>query len=174
MRLERSCCFHVTVPFWAMSGRRHTIHGIAVERDDFFNKDCARRLRPDANRAPADCHKNEAPSLQKGLHSYCRGSDTIPAIPSTRYFSCVEILLNFALSEVPRPFTTEIIATAIPAAIKPYSMAVAPDSSARNARSFPDMRAYSRHHLSLTEILPPSLCRRRYLLFSINPFENHL
>jgi hypothetical protein len=35
-----------------------------------------------------------------------------------------------ALSLVPSPFTTEIIASEMPAAINPYSMAVAPDSSA--------------------------------------------
>src|ERR1035438_4349344 len=36
---------------------------------------------------------------------------------------------------VPRPFTTAITTTAMSAAIRPYSIAVAPDSSLRNARS---------------------------------------
>jgi hypothetical protein len=36
------------------------------------------------------------------------------------------------LSLVPSPFTTEMIASEMLAAINPYSMAVAPDSSAQN------------------------------------------
>jgi|HubBroStandDraft_2_1064218.scaffolds.fasta_scaffold522995_2 hypothetical protein len=36
------------------------------------------------------------------------------------------------LSLVPSPFTTEMIASEMPAAINPYSMAVAADSSAQN------------------------------------------
>jgi hypothetical protein len=45
-------------------------------------------------------------------------------------------LAKFEESLVPRPLTTVIIAIAIPAAIKPYSMAVAADSSARNLDHF--------------------------------------
>ena len=37
--------------------------------------------------------------------------------------------LNFVDSVVPRPLTTLMIAIEMPAAIRPYSMAVAPDSS---------------------------------------------
>src|ERR1035437_1958446 len=44
-----------------------------------------------------------------------------------------ETLLKVALSCVPRPLTTALIATEMPAAIMPYSMAVAPDSFFRNA-----------------------------------------
>src|SRR5579862_9830990 len=40
---------------------------------------------------------------------------------------CTEV--NVVLSFEPKPLTTVMIATAMPAAIKPYSMAVAPDSS---------------------------------------------
>lgn len=36
---------------------------------------------------------------------------------------------------VPRPFTTVMIASAIPAAIRPYSIAVAPDSSDQNFKT---------------------------------------
>jgi len=36
------------------------------------------------------------------------------------------------LSLVPSPFTTEMIASEMPAPINPYSIAVAPDSSAQN------------------------------------------
>ena len=43
--------------------------------------------------------------------------------------SAVCTLVKVALSLVPRPCTTAMIATEMPAAIRPYSMAVAPDSS---------------------------------------------
>jgi hypothetical protein len=55
------------------------------------------------------------------------------AKPLLGYFSCVEIELKVDLSFVPRPLTTAMIATEIPAAIRPYSMAVAAESSLRNA-----------------------------------------
>ncbi len=42
--------------------------------------------------------------------------------------------MNLVFRLVPRPFTMAMIASEMPAAIKPYSMAVAPDSSARNLR----------------------------------------
>ncbi len=45
------------------------------------------------------------------------------------YFSEVLIEVNLSLRFVPRPLTTAIMASAIPAAISPYSIAVAPDSS---------------------------------------------
>jgi hypothetical protein len=44
----------------------------------------------------------------------------------------VLIELNEVLTDVPSPLTTAMIANAIPAAINPYSIAVAPDSSAKN------------------------------------------
>src|SRR4051812_16466227 len=49
-----------------------------------------------------------------------------------RYFSELLMVSKFVLSLLPRPFTAVMIAIAIPAAIRPYSMAVAPDSSLRN------------------------------------------
>jgi hypothetical protein len=52
------------------------------------------------------------------------------------YFSEFEIVTKFVDSWVPRPFTAVMIAIAIPAAIRPYSMAVAPDSSLK--KSFND------------------------------------
>jgi hypothetical protein len=52
----------------------------------------------------------------------------------TAYFNEVLIDENLVLSFTPIPFTTAMIASEIPAAINPYSMAVAPDSSARNRR----------------------------------------
>ena len=51
------------------------------------------------------------------------------------YFNCVDIELKVVLSFVPRPFTTAMMAMEMPAAIRPYSMAVAADSSRRNACS---------------------------------------
>jgi hypothetical protein len=48
------------------------------------------------------------------------------------YFSEFEIVTKLVDSWVPRPFTAVMIAIAMPAAIRPYSMAVAPDSSLKN------------------------------------------
>ena len=42
------------------------------------------------------------------------------------------MVLKFVDSWLPTPFTAVMIAIAIPAAIRPYSMAVAPDSSFKN------------------------------------------
>src|SRR5438270_13675288 len=53
------------------------------------------------------------------------------------YLIAVVMLLNVVLSLLPRPCTTVMIATEMPAAIRPYSMAVAPDSSlAKRLRVF--------------------------------------
>ena len=48
-----------------------------------------------------------------------------------------EVLIspNLVLRLPPIPLTAPIIANEIPAAIRPYSMAVAPDSSARNLKT---------------------------------------
>jgi hypothetical protein len=43
------------------------------------------------------------------------------------YFNELLIEVNWVLSVVPRPFTAAIIASEMPAAIRPYSIAVAPD-----------------------------------------------
>lgn len=43
------------------------------------------------------------------------------------YFNEVLTDVNLSLRFEPRPFTTAMIASAIPAAIRPYSIAVAPD-----------------------------------------------
>src|SRR5208282_4747753 len=42
------------------------------------------------------------------------------------YFSCEEMLLNVLFSDVPIEFTAATITTEIPAAMRAYSMAVAP------------------------------------------------
>jgi hypothetical protein len=52
------------------------------------------------------------------------GGAYLPAVAS-----CVDIFVKVVFSWEPSEFTTVMITTEIPAAIKPYSMAVAPDSS---------------------------------------------
>ena len=49
------------------------------------------------------------------------------------YFNEVLIEVKVLPSFVPRPFTAAMIASEIPAAIRPYSIAVAPDSSLANS-----------------------------------------
>ena len=51
------------------------------------------------------------------------------------YLSWVETVLNVPLRVVPTEFTEAMITIDIPAAIRPYSIAVAPDSSFRNAEN---------------------------------------
>ncbi|MGF6713113.1 hypothetical protein ABIB77_000316 [Bradyrhizobium sp. i1.14.1] len=48
------------------------------------------------------------------------------------YFSEPAIVLNVPLKFVPTPFTAAMMAMAMPVAISPYSMAVAPDSFCKN------------------------------------------
>jgi hypothetical protein len=57
------------------------------------------------------------------------------------YFKELLIEVNLSFMVVPRPFTTVMIASAMPAAIRPYSIAVAPESSVQN---FKIMRFKSR------------------------------
>src|SRR5580704_18304618 len=62
-----------------------------------------------------------------------KGSGTRPEPSRNRvneaYLRAVETLEKVFFRLVPRPWTTAMIATEIPAAMRPYSMAVAPDSS---------------------------------------------
>jgi hypothetical protein len=51
------------------------------------------------------------------------------------YFSEVLIESNLPFNVVPRPLTAAMIASEMPAAISPYSIAVAPDSSRKNFES---------------------------------------
>lgn len=62
---------------------------------------------------------------------------------TSRYFNDDEILEKVLLSCVPRFCTTVMIATEIPAAISPYSIAVAPLVSRRKFRNEP---AHDRPH----------------------------
>lgn len=52
-----------------------------------------------------------------------------------RYLTALETDANVPLRLLPAPFTTAIMATAMPEAMRPYSMAVAPDSSLRKVVS---------------------------------------
>jgi len=64
-----------------------------------------------------------------------------PEMGGGNYFKELLIEVNFSFMVVPRPFTTVMIASAMPAAIRPYSIAVAPESSVQN---FKIMRFKSR------------------------------
>ena len=59
-------------------------------------------------------------------------------VPQTDYFSAVWTEVNVVFRLEPRLATTVMIATEMPAAISPYSMAVAPFSS-RKKRKIVDM-----------------------------------
>ena len=61
----------------------------------------------------------------------------MPGTPEERgvrrtYFSELLMLLKLVFRVEPRPLTAAMIASAIPAAIRPYSIAVAPDWSDKN------------------------------------------
>src|SRR5262249_59121979 len=55
--------------------------------------------------------------------------------PSGAYFRAVETLVKVVFSFEPTVCTATMIATEMPAAINPYSIAVAPDSSLRKRRT---------------------------------------
>ena len=72
-------------------------------------------------------------ALNHGVQAY-KGAHYTEAVD---YFSEVLTVVNLALRVVPIPLTAAIIARLMPAAIKPYSIAVAAVSSAQNlARIF--------------------------------------
>src|SRR5258705_985817 len=74
--------------------------------------------------------KRENPAARPG---FCRSAP----VGRADYFSAVWTLVKVVFSLEPRPETTVMIATEMPAAIRPYSMAVAPDSSfTKHASSF--------------------------------------
>jgi len=56
----------------------------------------------------------------------------LPEKETKPHFNEVLTDVSSVLRAVPTPFTATIMATAIPAAIKPYSIAVAPDWSFKN------------------------------------------
>jgi hypothetical protein len=60
---------------------------------------------------------------------------SIEGVSVSDYLSAVETLVNVVFKLEPTDATTVMIATEIPAAINPYSMAVAPDSSRMKRRN---------------------------------------
>src|SRR4051812_21855151 len=74
---------------------------------------------PDARRP-----EKKRPRRVAGASSEPLGGTYLPAVPSW-----VDTVLNVFFSWPPSEFTTVMMATEMPAAMRPYSMAVAPDSS---------------------------------------------
>jgi hypothetical protein len=72
------------------------------------------------------------------IGSIDRSSSNDPALPIRPgfiYFSAVDTEVKVLLRLVPRLVTAMTIAIEMPAAIRPYSMAVAPDRSQKKRRS---------------------------------------
>lgn len=74
--------------------------------------------------------RGEGPPRGNALHE--RWQRPEKARPATCYFKELLIDVNWVLRVVPSPLTAAMIARAMPAAISPYSIAVAPASSDRN------------------------------------------
>jgi hypothetical protein len=71
------------------------------------------------------------------------------------YFNEVLTELKVELSPDPIPFTVAMIAIAIPTAMRPYSMAVAPDSSLKNVESIAFMWLLPRLDFPLEPVFSP-------------------
>jgi hypothetical protein len=76
---------------------------------------------------------NRGPEL--GGYSITSSARAISVAGSDSYFSELLMEVNFVFSLAPMPFTMLMMASEMPAAIKPYSIAVAPFSSRKNSRS---------------------------------------
>src|SRR5271154_4988045 len=86
--------------------------------------------------------------------------EAMPA--ANRYFNELLIELNMVFRLLPSPLITAMIASAIPAAISPYSIAVAPDSSDMNFK-----RLYFKPaSLRLCENVQPGKSTARHLRLS--------
>jgi hypothetical protein len=91
----------------------------------------AQACMPCMNKCGMDTRwRNEKPRRIGGANSY--GVSGCAPEKGFCYFSELLIEVNLSFRVVPRPLTTAIIASAMPAAISPYSMAVAPDSLDKN------------------------------------------
>lgn len=84
------------------------------------------------------------------------------------YFKELLIEVNLSFSVVPRLFTTVMIASAIPAAIRPYSIAVAPDSSDQNFETM-RFKIRLRFHLRVCWLVPTSGNLRGTTYGQVNP-----
>src|SRR4051794_29339097 len=71
-------------------------------------------------------HRRNRVPARRWLHAGIRTAEGYQP-----YFSELLILVNLSFKFVPRPLTTVMIAIEMPAAIRPYSIAVAPDWSFR-------------------------------------------
>jgi hypothetical protein len=71
----------------------------------------------------------EGPDLRPALPAQTPAVWTTRRLFADDYFRAELTLEKVVLSLLPRPWTTAMIATEMPAAIRPYSIAVAPDSS---------------------------------------------
>jgi len=94
-----------------------------------FAERCARKLAAGIG-CDADRHcMKEGPNLRPALPAQTPAVWTTRSFFADDYFRAVLTLLKVDFRLVPRPWTTAMIATEMPAAIRPYSIAVAPDSS---------------------------------------------
>jgi hypothetical protein len=114
--------------------------GAVIERAGEIEQIVAVNNSFDARTFAAGLEQLDCVAACQNCHPCC-GRSSLKAA-KVAYFSWDEIELNVVLSFVPRPFTTAIMATEMPAAIKPYSMAVAADSSRKKALSFASMTKY--------------------------------
>ena len=101
------------------SNRKACGEGHCNRMDKAVNKRCDRRRRPVQWTARQGAHEKDRARTPGPLRTPCLFD----------YFNEVLTEVMTELIPVPMPFTAAMIAIAIPAAISPYSMAVAPDSS---------------------------------------------
>jgi len=90
-----------------------------------FRRGCADSVLPTDK--PTRSREETPPNGSGGVS----GVSDCPAKADRIYLSEVLIEVNCVFRFVPRPLTTAMMASAIPAAIRPYSIAVAPRSSPR-------------------------------------------
>jgi hypothetical protein len=102
---RRLCTAHTQVGHRSMSGKY-------------------RQTQTSSYKAQSDAQRKSRP--EAAINSILMIAD---AEQQNGYFNEVLIELNMVFRLPPSPLTTAMIASAIPAAISPYSMAVAPDSS---------------------------------------------
>src|SRR3954471_14858854 len=84
------------------------------------------------------------------------------------YFKEVLIEPNLSFNVVPRLFTTVMIANAMPAAIRPYSIAVAPDSSDQNFKTM-HFKTRLHFHSKVCWSVPTSVYLRDTTCGRVNP-----
>ena len=79
---------------------------------------------------PSGCDRAPSPKTKRLRRT--AGAFRIQRSRRNAYLSAVWTLVKVVFNFEPRPCTTAMMATEMPAAIRPYSMAVAPDSSFTN------------------------------------------